>query len=159
RLIGSQVEVDRVAVEDGIEVVDADVAVPAVVRVAALALVPLGGIAAPALVTRGAVPAHVAARQQTGLSGHLLEHAERLEDLTAVLADPRIARDGELVPDAGEVAPRPDTRVDDVGGAVYRMVRRLTRAGDGDDRHVEAVLPVLLDEVALEVLRLLDQRA
>src|SRR5262249_22200916 len=88
-----------------------------------------------------------------------LQNSKSLQDLPTVLSDPRILRDSELVSDAPQIPARPNAGMDHVSRLVHRVRYLRARWSGWDDADIEAVEPVLLEQVALEVARFFAQWA
>ena len=157
-VVCGQVEIDGIAVEHRVEVVDTDVTVPAVVGVLFLPLMPLARVTSVALpAAHRAVPLEVPTGKQSGLAGHFLKSSQPAQDLTAMLTRRRVMRYGILIPHAGEVASRPNAGMDDISCFINRVRWLGLGRRYRHDRDVETVQPMPVEQILPEVLRLLSK--
>src|SRR5262249_6064255 len=139
-LIGRQVVINRVAIKDRVEVVDAHVAVPTVVGIRTLSLMPMSRVGAAAFpASHRSVPSHEASGQQTRFASDLLQFAQSGQDLSAGRANWGVLRQGLLIAAARKVAPGPAPRMNPVAGLFEGVPGFFTRRRRGNDGNIETL--------------------
>jgi hypothetical protein len=101
----------------------------------------------------------VPARQETGFSGNLLKAAQPGKYLATVPPHLRVFRDCVLLPDPGQVSPRPDAGMDYVARLIDGMLQTDTGRRHRHDGNIEPFRQVVLLQVPLKVLCFHIQRA
>ena len=159
-IVGSEVVIDGIPIEDRVKVVDADIAVPAIARIGTATLVPLDRVTAVALVTGNrSVTFHVTVRQEAGLAGDFLQNSQCLENLARDGTNLWVFGDRVLIAEAAEIPPRPNAGVDNVPRFIDRVVEKSPVGPMRNDGDVQSVERMFGKQVVLEESRFFAKRA